>query len=290
MILVLQMAHVASSSWFEAVRTALPNAEVHHLHYLNPKTADRFAEQECRAGPTQTIANLTALRGFRARQSPNIRKEHIRNGRWNGTPVRIITAIRDPVDHAASTLFFYADFYGHTRLKLSHRDNVSPSTLAAFFVENWRAGLAGQMGPDTFEASLRHVFTRIGNWFLMEIDEVFGIDVTRFPFDRSRACLLAANGATELLCYRFEDLPADGPAWPKLAASATSFLGSSITELPQRNVTANRRARFLYDEFKKELVMPKDLLEEIYSDPVAQHFYSAAEIAAFKYRWGGGRR
>jgi hypothetical protein len=284
-ILVLQMAHVASVSWSDAIRRAMPDAEVHHMHALNPKTAQRLSELMHRAGPTQTFANVSARRGIARTLSPEIREKNVRDGKWCGGPVKVVTGIRDPIDHAASALFFFADFYGHTTLGLSHRDGASPSALISFFLETWQAGLAGNMGPNTFEASLREEFVRIRSWFSTEIEEVFGIDVRQFPFDRERSSQRTAHGATELFCYRFEDLPSDRPAWAKLAQAASEFLGAPIVELPRLNTTSGRRARDLYRDFKEQLTVPEDILDAVYSEPVLSHFYSGEELAAFKARW-----
>lgn len=282
-VLVLQMAKVGSYSWFKAISDALPDAEVHHVHFLHPATQQRVAESNEREDSTQTFANRAVLRNHAGSPAPKL-VACVRDGRWCGGPVKILSAIRDPVDRAASLLFFFADFYGHKRLGLSHRDGVSPDFLVSYFIDTWRAALAGDLGTSTFDARLRSDFLWVRDWFSMEIEEIFGIDVMRVPFERQRASLRADNGSAEILCYRFEDLAQE--SWPRLAASASAFLGVPIKELPQLNATTSRRARHLYREFRAKLALPAEMLEAIYAEPLLNHFYTDAELASFKARWG----
>ena len=190
-----------------------------------------------------------------------------------------------PVDRAASALFFYADFYGHTQIGLSYRDGVSLDFLNRYFIEAWRAALGGDMGGNTFDERIRGTFLRFRHWFDTEIESVFDIDIHQYPFDAERRSAVARKDGVHLFCYRVEDMAPGDIGWPLLAAAASDFLGARITSLPRLNAAEGRRSRGLYAQFREQLVMPDDMLTQIYAEPILRHFYSNDELARLQARW-----
>jgi hypothetical protein len=259
---------------------------VHHLHFLTPSNASQNQEFATRDGETQTFANLTMLRRS---LDPGGLLRYSTDGRWSGGPVKIVSGIRDPIDRAASLLFFFADFYGNKTVALSFREGARADDLVSYFIETWRAALIGDMGSGTFDQRLRRAFLRYREWFSTELQAVFGIDVEHHAFDRERRSLVIDDAsAAPVFSYRFEDM--QPPAWPRVAAAASDFLGARIEALPRLNATGARRSHGLYADFKQRLAMPGDLLDRIYAAPIMEHFYTVEEIAGFKRRWGAGRR
>lgn len=283
--LVFQMAKVASLAWAEALKAALPSARVHHFHHLDPSTIARIDEQSLRRGETQNVKNLLWLRTPRGRPPPEL-VEKLANGPWTGPgPLRIVSGVRDPLDRAASLLFFCADFYGHRTLPLSFRQGASPEFLVEYFLKTWRTALAGHTPATTFEAILGQSFVDYRDWFSIELKGCLGVDVTSHPFDFDRFNLTFKLGDIHFFGYRFEDLDERRSEWQMVAAAASAFAGATIKSLPKVNSTEDRRGRELYRSFRQQLIVPDDLIDKIYSAPILRHFYRDAELANFKKRW-----
>jgi hypothetical protein len=288
-IIVFQMGKVASIAWSDAIKAALPGAETYHLHHLNPAAVEAFRSRLHRTGEAQTMQHIRALEG----QVDHISAGHqakFGDGRWTEIgKLQIITGIREPVDRSISGLFYLADFIGHRNLALSFRQKASVDVLAQYFTDMWRQSLSGRLPTTSFEEEVCDGFLQYRNWFDRELNEIFHLDVTHRSFDFERRCLTLSQGNLELFCYRFEDLKEGSEAWEKLSASVSGFLGAAIPGLPKSNTTQNRRARDHYAAFRKQITLPDDMLEEIYSAPILRVFYSADELDGFKLRWRARR-
>jgi hypothetical protein len=282
-ILVYQMGKVGSVAWLRAIEAACPDANVHHMHFLSPAATRRIHESIARRGDTQTFVNIPMLRRDVDRSGL---QDKVVEGRWCGGPALIVSGMRDPIDRAASLLFFFADFYGNAAMKLSFREGATAETLTRYFIDSWEKALSGDFGTATFDQRLRRAFVRYQDWFATEIAGVFGPDIAQERFDPATGCLVARGGdGIGVFCYRFEDLRES--AWPSVAASASGFLQAPIGTLPVVNATTRRRSKALYEAFKAELAMPTDLIEAIYAAPVVRLFYSPDEIGRFRARWTG---
>jgi len=279
------MAKVASMAWNDALKAALPSAVVHHFHHLDRTAIARIDEQSQRRGESQNVKNLAWLRTPWGRP-PRELFDRLVDGHWAGlSPLRVVSGIRDPVDRATSLLFFCADFYGHRTLPVSFRQGATTAFLTEYFVDIWRKGLAGQIPATTFEAILCYAFMDYRDWFAKEMLGCLGIDVTSHPFDFNQFNLSLSSDNVCFFAYRFEDLKEDNDRWPKVASAASRFAGAPIVTLPKINATKDRRAAELYQRFREQLIVPDDVLEEIYSAPILNHFYTSDELAKFRLRW-----
>lgn len=282
-ILVLQMAKVASVSWFEAIRTALPQRAVHHFHYASPAARALVASFRDRTGPTQTIARPTMFRIFGG-FPPEPLLPLLDGGRWRGGPVRLVCGIRDPVARSASILQHGADYLGHTALPLTRREGGTPEALVEVFRRGWGDALGDTASPDSFAQFLAFGFGHYRHWFADELAASFGLDIATAPFDRSAWCARIASGDARALVYRMEDL-AVPERCAALIAAAQAFLDLPVAGLDTRNAAEQRRSRDLYRRFRSSAKLPPDQLDRIYDAPVLHHFYDDAELAAFRRSW-----
>lgn len=280
-ILVLQMAKVASQAWLKAINQARPDAAVHHMHRINPVTIERVRAMRAVTGPRQTMAFFSVPDGTAAASV----REAVGLAVDNADPVKIVSGIRDPVDRAISLLFYLAEVAPHTYHKLAYWQGVSAIHLVDFFRQAWIWALDDLFSGGTFEHFLSGGFVLYRSWFDTEIADVFGIDLENASYDSKRRALIHHQGPVGLLVYRFEDLRADGPDLPILMASTSDFVGAPIRDLPQVNRTDMRPAAKLYTEFRRIVTLPDEILKVIYAAPILQKFYTAEELARMKQRW-----
>jgi hypothetical protein len=108
------------------------------------------------------------------------------------------------------------------------------------------------------------------------------------PFPVSEGAELLSGDGADALVYRFEDMAETAPANVALLKRASDFLGVRLSNMPQINAAATRRS-FPRDQAAQESFRaPQPMLDAIYDDPIVSHFYSPAEIGAFKAKWVEG--
>ena len=178
-ILVFQMGKVASTAWADAIKAALPAADIAHLHHLHPLAVERLREQATRTGPTQNISRPRLLQ-MGANRTPAELSSKFVDGGWIGPgPLQIVSGIRDPIDRSISVLFFAADFYGHKDSALSSRHAAEPEFLARYFADSWRRSLSDRIPEATFEQFLCQSFLRYRDWFDLQFRDFLHLDLTQ---------------------------------------------------------------------------------------------------------------
>lgn len=280
MILVYQMAKVASRSWVEAATPATAgsgNAPL-HAHYIVPENRARIA-----AGLAKqpTLANMLMPKNLLRVGAAT--EKRIDVARRTGEPIRLITGMREPVARSISWLAFMADFYGDVSRPLNPRATVEPDFFMAALRDLWRLVLADQEPADNFQW-LAWYFTRAYRaWFDEEFRPSFGIDVLGPAFDSAAGAQLLGNGQVKALVYRVEDmLPSPRES---LLRIAREFLNIALPSMPKVNTGETRRSRELHAAVFNHFRLPSDWLEKIYAAPTVRHFYSEEEIAGFIRKW-----
>ncbi len=289
LIVVHQMAKVASLAWVEAAReTARRGGGVpQHAHYL---TADALAAVEAivqATGDAQTIVNLLIVRSI-ARKG-RAAAAAVARARAEGRPIAVISGMRDPVARSISLVSFLADFCGHADGGLSGRDQASAEAVCAFLHGVWEAVLTGREPAGSFERLAWRMVGAYRTWFDEELRAVFAIDIFSAPFPSGGGAQRLSAPGMEALIYRAEDMTPGAPAGRALQKAAGTFLGTPNLVWPQLNTAATRRSYPLYLQTRERFRLPAASLESIYDAPAVRHFYSAEEIAAFKARWQEGR-
>lgn len=273
LILVLQMAKVASSAWRNALGNARPDATVWHLHCANRLTRLRLLYERRRAGfPVDQPGGVPSFEQMRT----------LETGLSRGRSIRIFSGIRDPVDRAVSLLFHIIASNPSTPKRLSSTDDVDG--LVGYFRSLCILASQGTSDEPTssFDRNLIAGFLWYRTWFDTEISSTLGLG-TDGRFDRVRRVLIERQGPLGLLVYRFEDLKGD--ALPDVLAAASEFADAPISSLPAENRRQDRPAGERYAGFRDTVKLPRATLDFFYDAPIVRTFYSDDEIAGFRTRW-----
>jgi hypothetical protein len=281
MILVYQMAKVASMAWVEGARRR--GIEALHAHFLTPARLEALEELLAPGREQQTIANPLMVR--QVLRSGHAAVTELVLARVRGEDIRLVTGVRDPVARSLSLLFFFADFCDHTERPLSLRGGVQATDLCRFLEESWQAVLDGEAPRGSFERLLWIMIGAYRTWFDDELRESFGIDALGSDFRIANGARRYSSGNAQLLLYRAEDMPRPGVAASPLCAAADEFLGTSGWTFPELNTAATRRSAPLYAQTSAAFRLPSAMLEQIYEAPAVNRFYNTEDIAGFKKRW-----
>jgi hypothetical protein len=291
LIVIHQMAKVASLSWVEISRDAAArrSSVPAHSHFITEKNLDDIARVLALVGERQTIKNLIIPRDI-------VRKGRaaaidIQDARAEGLPVQLICGIRDPVARSLSLLSFLADFCGHRTLLLSGRDpGASVDEVVSTLRGTWESIYAGDMPTDSFGWLLHRMTGLIRTWFSEELLQPLGLDVMTTEVTAGGRARLARNGCVSALFYRVEDMSAATPANDPLLRAASDYLQVPLRSWPLVNQQGSRRRSQAFNErVRLAFRLPEYLLDAIYGEPIVRFFYQPEEIAAFRRQWSAGR-
>jgi hypothetical protein len=283
LILVYQMAKVASQSWAQAV-CALDSSQgvaSIHVHNLTAASRDRVWAA-LRLPPARQTIDLVLMARDELRRSARI-EAALRQALARGEPVRVITGMRDPVERSLSILFYLADFLSHRHRRVSARQDASVDDVVGLLIESWEAVASAQAPNDSFEWLLWHGIGLYRDWFQSELQAVFGIDLLSEPFTCGAQRLRGPR--VDVLAYRAEDMRETATDHARLLAVASEFLAASLTAFGSTNSARTRHSFPLYQAVAERLRLPSRLLDPIYDHPVVRHFYTEAEIADRRRHW-----
>ncbi|MGP0070943.1 MAG: putative capsular polysaccharide synthesis family protein [Bryobacteraceae bacterium] len=289
MILIYQMAKVASRSWEVAAKSPLAteNEPPVHCHYVVPRNRERIQAILDLPADRQTIYNMLLPRNIlRAGASGWKQIDSARRRQQN---TKIVSGMRDPVARSISIITFMADFFGHVSRPLSPRVAVSLEYVVESLQENWRWVLERREPDQTFEWLLWYLTDAFRSWFPDELGAAFGIDVLEGTFQRQDAMQRISTPETDIFIYRVEDMLPEAHGYSRLLEQASAFLETKLTSFPAVNTNSTRRSRELSAEVRRQFWLPADMLDAIYSEPIVQHFYDGDEILAFKKCWSASK-
>lgn len=179
--------------------------------------------------------------------------------------IYVITLVRDPVARTISAFFENPqatrapvfDAYGnlHTSAVICHLRELSAETI----------------------------LQRSFEWFNRELAKRFHIDVFRLPFDRTTGWSLYRGQRIDLLVMQTEAILPQGHK-----ALAALFHTPKPIPIPKARTRETMPFAETYAEVKRELRLPTDICDAIYSDPRTRHFYTDEQIVAFRRRWEEG--
>ena len=277
------MAKVASRSWIQLLNDKFPYQEATHFHVISPKRVSAVEQLLALQGDAQTIKHLTLPRLGRP---PERIEPFIDNGQWDGPQTCIISGVRDPVARAVSVVGFLSNRLGYTRYPVTVRDGGTVENLLKLFhhVISVAQG-KGSKGDqnDSLVSLLSHALLDYDLWFKEELAPAFDIDITDTLFDRDKRCL-CIEGRHRLFVYRLEDI-LDANSQQRFLQSAEDFLGVSISDFPQEDVSRERRYRSLYSDFVSKVKLTESELAWFYESETVEKFYTPSEVEVFKNRW-----
>ncbi len=175
-------------------------------------------------------------------------------------PVKFITMVRDPIAQGVSNFF---DTLDRIMLKPeSYKDYTVPELIDLFFAQDFR------------EISWLH-------WFDDELMPTLGIDLYKYDFPREAGYLRIQEGNIDLLLMKTE-LKDDVKA--KIVMDFVG-LDKTISLAQHLQVTADKSYGEIYDVFKKTLVLPPELIHNVYNSPIVKYFYTDEELKRFETKW-----
>lgn len=171
--------------------------------------------------------------------------------RLQSGPVRIITLVRDPVARKISNAF-----------QLGRYTDLSGADAKA--AGDWIRQNVDWNEPSPYESV----------WFDKEVYEIFGVDIYDHPFDRSNGYARIRTDEIDLLILRLEDL--------------NTLIPSVVSDYVGRDLSltrANTRSDPTYTTVKKSFKLPRNTLDNIYSQKMVRHCYSDHHVARFLRKW-----
>ena len=225
------------------------------------------AVQHCLHRPVYKVHLLTPVAVARVeaqyrRTDPTARPRHIlhashllRRPPTTEHPWTVVTIVREPIGRSASDFFQSGARLG--------RLGDAPTTIAAFVRFATAQGI-----PRTIA------------WFDRELRVSLGINVYEHPFDPATGYAIIETPSVRLLILRQESLD--------VAPQALGhFLGlPEPLVLARENDAARKPYSALYNTVLSEARVTQRTLDLAYTSRFAQHFYSPAELAGFRTRWG----
>jgi len=169
--------------------------------------------------------------------------------------LKVITLVRDPVARELSNIF--ENWQGLFRIRSI--DDLSLEMITSYVDQQ----------PQQFALE----------WFDSEFKGWTDVDVYSLPFDRRRAYEIYETERFDLLVIKLEGLDAC------FTQAIGQFLGVDGIELVRSNETASKDGKTHYRELTEKYRATEEKLNELYASRLVTHFYSDAEIAAFRGRW-----
>ncbi len=171
--------------------------------------------------------------------------------------VRIITAVRDPIARDISGFFEsfhvpYSNWIDQTNDIYGDFKRMTENDIKKY---------------NMFE------------WFNEELQQVFGVDVYAYPFDREKGYTIIEEGNISILLLKLEKLNT-------LESVVGDFLQVKDFKLVNANESKSKPYRYMYEEFKKNVRLSQSYVDRYYQDnPYMDHFYSEEEKKQFVMKW-----
>lgn len=116
-------------------------------------------------------------------------------------------------------------------------------------------------------------------WFNNEIKKHCGIDIYQYPFDKEKGYCIIEHEKIQIFIFKTEKLD-------DLTPILNAFLGKNTQITYNVNQTYNKQYHLAYEEFKKNLKLPRKYVEHYYKDnPYMSHFYTEIEQKKYLTQW-----
>ena len=176
-----------------------------------------------------------------------------------GDRLRVITLVREPVANNISMFFEVFDHYAGTTFEESTLDVDAKIELFLERYMHWRPIV----------------------WLDAELKTTLGVDVYQCPFPHELGYSTVSTDRVDVLVLRSE---LDDRT---KAQAIADFLGLDEFEIVRTNVASERSYARQYAEFKQQIKIPPNLLDQMYNSKYARHFYSREEREQLRARWSG---
>ncbi len=247
-ILIYQMGKVGSRTVYASLDALHLDVPIYHLHFLNNTTrVEKWVKEFYPHRQAYPMLRVAKKVWADMQQHPN---KH-----WN-----LISMVRAPVPHEISVYFHALDAYFRDFETRQETDPTFPQTVAEYF--------------------MAHVIDETpGEWFDLQVKNLFGIDVYATPFPKERGYAVYAKDNIRLLVMRLEDFN------QILVPVVSEFLNIPAFEIVRDNVGEDKAYAKVYREAMPHLKLAPDYLARKHSSRYARHFYTPQELEASIARW-----
>jgi len=174
-------------------------------------------------------------------------REAVRN---NG--VKIITLVREPVGRFTSMV------------------------MESF--KEWTVNFEAKTIKEIMQDELIVSTEECHSWFNNQIEQLTGINIFDYPFDKEKGYVIIKKDNIEILLMTLEKLNSN-------EATIGEFVGLKDFKLTNANVAADKVCDYVYQDIKKEFRVSEKMLDEVYETFRMEHFYSDKDIAEYKKKW-----
>lgn len=248
---IYQQGRVASTSVYESLCNVGLCNPIYHVHTLSATNAQKQIDA-AKASKQKAFRHLYVGKMLSAALVTH-KAQH------EALPWKVISIVRDPLAIMISLHFL--------NIKADSNAFSSDAKALAHF-----ESMFSQDDPTNWA-----ICTWFDNVFLDEL----GVDVYQHPFNTEKGFSIIKEDKLDILILRFDDLN------QAFKNGCAEFFAASekLFNLKHANVHKNTQ----YDErlsyIKKNLKVPRDFCNKVYSTKLMKHFYSPAQIEALTAKW-----
>lgn len=119
---------------------------------------------------------------------------------------------------------------------------------------------------------------QVQDWFDQEVKPVFGIDVLNEGFNRKTGYSIYERNWCKFLVLKLEKMNDN-------IDTIRNFTGAYDLELANFNESDNKYYADVYKNFKNQIALPENFVNEMYNSRYSSTFYSNEEIKRFVEKW-----
>lgn len=246
-VLVYQNGKVGSSTLWHSILDV--GIECAHLHYIGKDEMVQYLI--CDQNDYENLAERMTFHNEKELINDYICKLRERK------PLKIITLVREPISVDISTVFqfLWTDYLDRYLIK----------------------------GDSNFSTAILELIlkfkNRLFNWFDTELNNLFGIDIYDYPFDKDKGYTYIEKDGLEIIVLQLEKLQ-------QLEKLVGHFIGRENFKIKTYNQAVNKEYRFIYNSFLKEIKLPKEYIDFYYNNNSSMdYFYSKNMQKNFLEKW-----
>lgn len=198
-------------------------------------------------------------------------------------PVKIITAVRDPLSACLSGFYENLGSMRRTMFFPGLMQRVNPSDTP-IFKEGGDAQILFDLylrqgdyyEPLDLRRGTYSQTTHIQKFFQRFDENLFNL--LDYPFDTEAGYTIITEGNIQIFIYQLEQLN-------QLIPEISAFVGKPFQSFSNANVAAEKWVANSYVQAKKEIKIAPEVCEAYYSEDYVTHFYNESQIQAFKEKW-----
>ena len=251
-IIIYQMGKVGSSTIQASLKKSnIPNS-VFHCHHMSNKSLDKIVKLHAQ---NQKGREAQFLKGVKLRKLLN----HLTN---QNRTIKIISLVRETIGLEISAVF---ENLRHRPALLSGDGSINKPRMHEFLLQKIRR--------------LNHKHSYFSNWFDMEFNGTFGLDIYAYPYDYEKRYSIINDSKVSILLMRLEDIS------EYLTEAMDEFLKIPDIAVVNANIGTQKRHYVDYSLMLKNLRFTRTECVHAYSGKCFNHFYSETEKEQFIKKW-----